>query len=339
MEILKYGNFEIVPDIQMTKDYYSDLTTVQTQAARNFQKSCEAMTEEEKLFFESFGIDVLKVNVSGTYKKKENSFFALAYVPFCGEYLKADFPELITPEQLLENPDVLSDDTGDTSVAIGNFIFNFEREEFSADTEIPEGFLTFSFTVSNIPWLLEEKPEKDIIAYEAPKQWELHKRIWQNVKAKKNSFDQKRESLKFIEETLLENGLEFRKMGKREYERYREEWVKRFTPSFTDAKKAYEHCLSEGCFLWHLFSFDHAHALEGEEASAEFDITKKCKSILLCNCEEKGYVLSHTFKLKAEILAKFTDVTVTSANFAWTYCKTHENYCGPYFYRPKKKQI
>ena len=23
--------------------------------------------------------------------------------------------------------------------------------------------------------------------------------------------------------------------------------------------------------------------------------------------------------------------------FSWTYCKTHENDCGPYFYRPKKK--
>ena len=44
-----------------------------------------------------------------------------------------------------------------------------------------------------------------------------------------------------------------------------------------------------------------------------------------------------TYSLKAETLEKFTDVIVTSANFAWTYCKTHESDIGPYFYRPKKK--
>jgi hypothetical protein len=336
MEILKYGNFEIVPDFQMTKDYYSNLKPAETQVARNFAEYCKNMPEEEKSFFENFGIDASKITIAGTYDKKENLLFCFGYAYFCGEYLKTDFPELVTVEQIGENPEALFD-YKDTSFKVGNFEFIFEREEFSAEHGAPEGFMAVNFTLADIPWLLDEKPEKAILAYEPIKKWEVHKLLWNSIKAKKASIDYKRKSIKFIEETLTESGIEFRKMGKREYERYRTEWVKRMTPGFADEKNVREHCLGEGCYLWHLFSFSHAHAIEGKEAFAEFDATKKCKSILLCNWDEKGYVLSHTYKLKAETLEKFTDVIVTSANFAWTYCKTHEYDCGPYFYRPKKK--
>lgn len=336
MEILKYGNFEIAPDVQMTKDYYSDLTPAETQVARNFAEYCKNMPEEEKAFFDGFGIDASKITIAGTYDKTDKTLFCFGDACFCGEYLKTDFPELFTPEQIAEKADVLFDYKCAT-VKAGKFEFIFEREEFAAEHGVPEGFIAVNFTLTDVPWLLDEKPSKDIIAYEPVKKWELHKRIWGAVKAKKAAMDYKRKSLKFIEETLTENGLEFRKMGKREYERYRTEWVKRMTPGFADEKKVRAHCLGEGGYLWHLFSYSHAHAIEGKDASAEFDATKKCKSILLCNWDESGYVLSHTYKLKAETLEKFTDVIVTSANFGWTYCKTHEADCGPYFYRPKKK--
>lgn len=336
MEILKYGDFEISPDIQMTKDYYSGLINPQTQAARNFSEYCKNMPEEEKAFFESLGIDASKINIAGTYDKKENTVFCFGHACFAGEYIKADFPEPVTREQVLANPDILFN-YKDNSVKVGNFEFVFESDFFAAEHETPEGFLPLSFTLTDVPWLLDEKPERDIIMREPVKKWELHKRIWNAVKAKKASIDYRRNSLKFIEETLTECGIEFRKMGRSEYERYRAEWLKRMTPGFADEKRVRVHCLGEGCFLWHLFSYSHAHAMEGKAASAEFDATKKCKSILLCNWDERGYVLSHTYKLKAETLEKFTDVIVTSANFAWTYCKTHESDIGPYFYRPKKK--
>lgn len=336
MEILKYGEFEISPDIQMTKDYYSSLTPAETQIARNFREYCKNMPEEEKAFFESLGIDAEKISVAGTYDKKEDVVFCFGVASFAGEYKKADFPEPVLPERLLADPDAVFS-YKDNSVKIGNFDFVFESELFSPEHEAPEGFLYVNFTLTEVPWLLDEKPEKEIIAYESMKKWEVHKRLWKAIKTKKASIDYKRNSLKFIEETLTECGVEFRRMGKHEYERYRAEWVKRMTPSFADERKARMHCLADGCFLWHLFSYSHAHAIDGEAASAEFDATKKCKSIMLCNWDEKGYVLLHTYKLKAETLEKFTDVIVTSANFAWTYCKTHESDCGPYFYRPKKK--
>jgi hypothetical protein len=333
MQTVKYGDFEISPDVQKTKEYYSNLTVEETQTSRNFRKYCENMAEEEKAFFESFGILPDAVSIYGKYYKGEKRFYCGGTLLLYGKYEKAYFYPQVTAEQLSDENFMAS--LKDPRVQVGNFLFTFKNNEENAE----EDSIFVDFSCRNFPWLLDEKPQKDILAYEPPKKWEVHKRVWNAVKAKKSSFDHKRESIKFIEETLTASGLEFRRMGKHEYERYREEWVKRFTPDFTDEKKAYERCLGERNFLWHLFSYGHAHATEGEAAAAEFDEIKKCKSILLCNYEEKGYVLSHSFKLKAETLEEFADVTVTSANFAWTYCKTHECDLGPYFYRPKKKKI
>ena len=332
MEILNYGEFEIATEVQKTSEYYSDLSSAETQAARNFAEYCKSMAEEEKAFFESFGIDVTKAaDIKGFYHKKASEFACFGSCYFCGDFIKADFGEEPSddPEEIVEYKD--------TAFMVGNFEISFENPLHEAEMGAPEGFHIMYFSCNALPWLLEEKPQKDIIAYEEPKKWEIHKRIFEAARAKKAVRDIKRQNIKYIEETLTESGLEYRKMGKREYERYCAEWLKRMTPGFADEKNVREHCLGEGCFLWHLFSFSYAHAVDGEEASAEFDVTKKCKSILICSCEETGYVLSHTYKLKAETLKKLRDVIVTSANFAWTYCKTHESDCGPYFYRPKKK--
>lgn len=38
-------------------------------------------------------------------------------------------------------------------------------------------------------------------------------------------------------------------------------------------------------------------------------------------------------KLTAEMLNGFIDVTVSDKAFSWTYCKTHESMCGPYYYK------
>lgn len=37
--------------------------------------------------------------------------------------------------------------------------------------------------------------------------------------------------------------------------------------------------------------------------------------------------------LTAELLEQFVDVTITASDFTWTYAKTHESMCGPYFYK------
>ena len=76
MEILKYGNFEIVPDFQMTKDYYSNLKPAETQVARNFAEYCKNMPEEEKSFFENFGKYVYKSELVFLGAKT-------AYVTYC----------------------------------------------------------------------------------------------------------------------------------------------------------------------------------------------------------------------------------------------------------------
>ncbi|MBQ8403308.1 MAG: DUF4275 family protein, partial [Clostridia bacterium] len=58
-----------------------------------------------------------------------------------------------------------------------------------------------------------------------------------------------------------------------------------------------------------------------------------CKLVLIDDWNAKCYVLCNTKKLTSVVVEKFTDVTITPANFAWTYSKTHEeDMCGPYYY-------
>jgi hypothetical protein len=91
----------------MTKDYYSNLTPTETQLTRNFAEYCKNMPEEEKAFFEKFGIDTSKITIAGTYDKKEKMLFCFGEAYFCGDYLKTDFPEPIFSEQDTEDYDVL----------------------------------------------------------------------------------------------------------------------------------------------------------------------------------------------------------------------------------------
>ena len=168
MEILKYGDFEISSDVQMTKDYYSDLLPSRTQASRNFAEYYKNINKEEKAFFENLGIDPKKIDFSGTYNKKEKTLLCTGYAYFCGEYIKSGCPGLITPERFMDDSDTLDEDNKNSFV-VGSFEFAFEKEEIASACGVPEGFFAISVTSANIPWLLDEKPEREIIAMSHPR--------------------------------------------------------------------------------------------------------------------------------------------------------------------------
>ena len=42
-----------------------------------------------------------------------------------------------------------------------------------------------------------------------------------------------------------------------------------------------------------------------------------------------------TQHLKAEYINNYNDILVFDKTFSWTYCHTHEENCGPYFYNKK----
>ena len=57
MNTVQYGDWKIAVDVDKTKEYYNTYKTNDNQANRNFAEYCKNLTEEEKAFFDAFGID------------------------------------------------------------------------------------------------------------------------------------------------------------------------------------------------------------------------------------------------------------------------------------------
>lgn len=94
-------------------------------------------------------------------------------------------------------------------------------------------------------------------------------------------------------------------------------------------------------YLWHLFSFELAPCLVGDEARAAFDGQEYDAAFVF----RGGYTVCHgphiledfeeRGRLSAADLEGEADVYVVDRAFRWTYVHTHEGGCGPYFCRRK----
>ena len=129
-------------------------------------------------------------------------------------------------------------------------------------------------------------------------------------------------------------GIEYSKLSANEIDAYKRKWVDAFSPNDADKKEIKKLCLSKKKytpFLWHIFSFE---ILDSEENAEEFyNNTNKTNCVIISNVDEFGFVLSNADKLTADLLNDFIDVTISDKALSWTYCKTHESMCGPYFYK------
>ena len=86
-------------------------------------------------------------------------------------------------------------------------------------------------------------------------------------------------------------------------------------------------------FLWHIFSFEFLNCEIGDTAKNLFNQENKNKCILVNNVDDVAFQLENAENITAELLDQFVDVTITASDFSWTYTKTHEGMCGPYFYK------
>lgn len=122
---------------------------------------------------------------------------------------------------------------------------------------------------------------------------------------------------------------------------FEKEWIKIFAKGISK-KELKEHVLSNGNFIWHVFSWklipDNTY-LVGNEARIAFDEQDKTNAIYF-----EPYLGRKEDKPIGELpLAKDLDERlecyVVSSDKTWTYIKTHEyDSCGPYFYNlPKNK--
>jgi len=129
-------------------------------------------------------------------------------------------------------------------------------------------------------------------------------------------------------------GIEFTELS--ETEDYKIEWVNRFAPA-GQRDKALKHCLDNefwgGGYLWHIFSWEILNPCFVErQARIKYDVLYKCEAILIDGIDNTAYKITDSSLLASEDFDAMTDIVITDIDFCWTYAKTHEGNCGPYFY-------
>lgn len=139
---------------------------------------------------------------------------------------------------------------------------------------------------------------------------------------------------KFID-FLNHNGIEFTKLTPPEIEAYKQEWFNNFVPMEKQEKAINSFCFDKDGFcgyLWHVFSYEILSCLKKSKAKNTFNELDKQGAVLLVNIDEVAYRVKDVCKIKAQDLDFLDDIILTAQDFSWTYAKTHEATCGPYFY-------
>ncbi len=91
---------------------------------------------------------------------------------------------------------------------------------------------------------------------------------------------------------------------------------------------------STGNYIWHVFSWellDERDYLVGDEARKAYDSMNKCDALYI-EWDEHDVTRELTWeRYTAKSLDACMEVYVVDKDFCWTYIKTHESTCGPYF--------
>ncbi len=159
------------------------------------------------------------------------------------------------------------------------------------------------------------------------------KEIKQPMKRKNTYIDSTEEKYCTVFERF---NIRFDELSGNEMKQYQKEWVRHHTPSEKLRGKVEKLCLPQNefsPFLWHVFSYRILPSIEGDEARKAYLLAEKRNCVLFDNIDFCAYRLENADALTPEVLDMFTDVTITAEDFSWTYSKTHEKYCGPYFYK------
>lgn len=110
-------------------------------------------------------------------------------------------------------------------------------------------------------------------------------------------------------------------------------WLNHFAQGIS-RKDIEKYVVSTGNYLWHVFSWkllDEKAFLIGDSARKAYDQTDK-RNALYIEWFEDDETKNLTAKLNnANALDKMTEIYVVASDFSWTYIKTHESMCGPYF--------
>jgi uncharacterized protein YkuJ len=124
-------------------------------------------------------------------------------------------------------------------------------------------------------------------------------------------------------------GIEFTELPDKGAE-LRKKWENRFTDSISSSEKK---SIYFDQYLWHVFSYEKLSCLKNEEAMKSFNQEPKKTCFVFYQHDNNVFMINNADKLKAKDFKNEHDVYVVDENFNWTFVHTHEEYCGPYFYK------
>ena len=113
-----------------------------------------------------------------------------------------------------------------------------------------------------------------------------------------------------------------------------EEWLTHFAGDIPN--KFLKKRVFNGGFIWHIFSFNkisQGQYLSGDDARAVFDGIDKSGAKYYLLWDDEAVVKKLKKGMDAKYIDEFEEFYVVASNWSWTYIKTHEDDCGPYFYR------
>ena len=116
-------------------------------------------------------------------------------------------------------------------------------------------------------------------------------------------------------------------------EEFYSEWIKHFAVGIS-GDNLEKYVVSTGNLLWHIFSWeliDDHKFLSGDAAREAYDRMDRDGAIYIHWFEDETTHLLSRHMQNSRILDKMTEVYVVSPDFSWSYMKTHEEMCGPYF--------
>ena len=110
-------------------------------------------------------------------------------------------------------------------------------------------------------------------------------------------------------------------------------WLKHFAEGISE-ENIERYVVSTGNYLWHVFSWellDEAKYLVGDSAKDAYNKIDKNNALYIDWFSDDGAKALTQELSNAEALDQMTEGYVAAPDFSWTYIKTHEIMCGPYF--------
>lgn len=135
---------------------------------------------------------------------------------------------------------------------------------------------------------------------------------------------------------LIQNKIGYTELTDSEVEAYKNVWFETFVPEEKRERAIDSYCFDKDgyCgYLWHVFSYELLDCIKGEAARNLFNESVRKDAVLLLNVDDAACIINDISSFTAQDFDDLYDIILTANDYSWTYVKTHEPDCGPYFYR------